>query len=51
MTNVYAPNNSNESGILWAKKIIQKLPRDCRRVFVGEWNMVGFSRDKWNVCE
>jgi len=38
VTNIYAPNNSNEHCILWAK-MIQKLPRDCRRILlvIGIW--------------
>jgi exonuclease III len=43
--NVYAPNQAQARCELWAE-LIDTLPKDCRWVFIGDWNFVEKSRDK-----
>lgn len=46
--NVYAPHNSQERCFLW-EELLTCLPRDCRWVFIGDWNFVEQARDKSNL--
>lgn len=45
--NVYAPNSPSERRILW-DELASILPRDCRWVLGGDWNVVEFPEDKSN---
>jgi hypothetical protein len=49
VANIYAPNIVREQCFLWAE-MIQKFPRGCRCILVGDWNMVERSIDKSNSC-
>jgi len=49
VANVYLFNISNERCILWVK-MIQKLPRDCRWILVGDYNMIKSSTYKLSEC-
>ena len=48
--NIYAPHSSHERCILW-EELLTSLPRDCRWVFVGDWNFVERATDKSNLKE
>jgi hypothetical protein len=43
--NVYAANRANERCELWSE-ILLDLPRDCRWIFVGDWNFVEKASDR-----
>jgi hypothetical protein len=49
VANIYAPNILRDRCFLWAE-MIQKLPRGCRWILVGDWNMVERSINKSNTC-
>jgi hypothetical protein len=44
--NVYAANQAMERCELWSEMLLV-LPRDCRWIFVGDWNFVENSADKF----
>lgn len=46
--NVYAPNLERGRQFLW-DELVASLPSSCRRVLIGDWNMVQVRRDKSNI--
>jgi hypothetical protein len=48
--NVYAPHTSVERCALWAE-LLGSLPRDCKWLFLGDWNFVEHRTDKSNNQE
>ncbi len=45
--NIYAPNTLRKQCFLWVE-MIQKLPRGCMWILVGDWNMVEQNMKKFN---
>jgi len=48
VANVYAPNNPKDHCCLW-DEMVKCLPKNCRWIFVGDWNMVEARKDKLTV--
>ncbi len=48
VANVYAPNNPRDHCCLW-DEMAKCLPKDCRWIFAGDWNMVEARKDKFTV--
>ena len=48
--NIYAPHLSRERCLL-EEELLTSLPRDCRWVFLGDWNFVERAIDKSNLKE
>jgi hypothetical protein len=47
LLNIYAPHTSVECCALWIE-LLGSLPRDCRWIFMGDWNFVEDQQDKSN---
>ncbi len=48
VANVYAPNNPKDRYCLW-DEMVKCLPKDCRWIFVGDWNMVEARKNKLTI--